>query len=133
MENKIKIVEKGYTLTVVSWENDADNYQTNTMVVQTEEEARKIAKLCKELFISCNNGYGGIGNTCDGEEDEAIETIDEYIENNPELGLTRDEIIEINYELCGSSEFYIHRVCQSIKITYSPEDIYIYLEEIIFD
>ena len=129
MENKIKVVEKGYTLTVVSWENDGDYYQTNTMTVQTEEEARKIAKLCNELFISCNNGEGGIGNTCDDEDEEANETIDNYIENNPELGLTRDEIIELDYELCGSSEYYIYRVCESVTVTYSPEDIY--LEKII--
>ena len=125
MINKIKVVEKGYTITVVSWENDGDYYQTNTMTVQTEEEARKIAKLCNELFISCNNGEGGIGNTCDDEDEEANETIDNYIENNPELGLTRDEIIELDYELCGSSECYIYRVCESVTVTYSPEDIYL--------
>jgi hypothetical protein len=125
MINKIKVVEKGYTITVVSWENDGDYYQTNTMTVQTEEEARKIAKLCNELFISCVNGEGGIGNTCDDEDEEANETIDNYIENNPELGLTRDEIIELDYELCGSSECYIYRVCESVTVTYSPEDIYL--------
>ena len=82
MSNKIKVINKGYTITVTSWENDGDYYQTNTMTVQTEEEARKIAKLCNELFISCNNGEGGIGNTCDDEDEEANETIDNYIENN---------------------------------------------------
>jgi hypothetical protein len=129
MINKIKVVEKGYTITVVSWENDGDYYQTNTMTVQTEEEARKIAKLCNELFISCTNGEGGIGNTCHDEDEEANETINDYIENNPELGLTRDEIIELDYKLCGSSEDYIYRVCESVTVTYSPEDIY--LEKII--
>lgn len=118
--DKIKTTEKGYTLTVVSWENDGDYYQTNTMTVQTEEEARKIAKLCNELF-----GDGGIGNTCDDEDEEADETINNYIENNPELGLTKDEIIELNRDLCGYSEYYIYRVCEMVTVTYSPEDIYV--------
>jgi hypothetical protein len=35
-----KIINKGYTLTVVSWENDADNYKTISKTVQTKEESK---------------------------------------------------------------------------------------------
>ena len=45
-----KIASKGYTIEVVSWENDGDFYQTQRMTVETESEARKIQKICKELF-----------------------------------------------------------------------------------
>ena len=137
--NKIKVVNKGYTLSVISWENDGDNYRTKSKTYDTKEKAVKIAKLCKELFVSCNNGNGGIGNINEDDEEEANETILEWLENNPtffenqenldEEGLIND-IMEINYNLMGGSEYYYSRVFQSASITYSPEDVY--LEEIKF-
>jgi hypothetical protein len=36
MKNKQNIVKKGYTLKVVSWENDGDYYQTNYKKVDTK-------------------------------------------------------------------------------------------------
>ena len=122
--NKELVIEKGYTLTVTSWENDGDNYRTESMTVETLEEARKIHKICTELFKS---DEGGVGNSMDGESEEAIE---EYIENNPELNLTEGEIRDLSYDLMGSSEYYDYRVCESVSVTYSPEDIY--LEKIEF-
>jgi hypothetical protein len=122
--NKELVIEKGYTLTVTSWENDGDNYRTESMTVETLEEARRIYRVCNELFKS---DEGGVGNSMDGESEEAIE---EYIENNPELNLTEEEIRDLSYDLMGSSEYYDYRVCESVSVTYSPEDIY--LEKIEF-
>ena len=61
--NKKLIVKKGYTLSVVSWENDADNYNTKTMTVETVEEAEAFYKLM-QLCKSKNNG-GLLGNSHD--------------------------------------------------------------------
>jgi len=122
--NKELIIQKGYTLTVTSWENDGDNYKTESINVNTIEKAKRIHKICTELFHSED---GGIGNSMGGECEEVIK---EYIENNPELNLTKDEIEELSYELMGGSEYYDHRVYESVIVTYSPEDIY--LEKIEF-
>ena len=122
-----KVINKGYTITVVSWENDGDNYNTKSKTVETKEEAAKINKICKELFVSCNNGEGGIGNSMDDEEKE---TLLNYIDNNPSMTLTEGYINNLAYELMGRSEYYDYRVCESVTITYSLEDVY--LEEITF-
>ncbi len=127
-KKRVKVINKGYTITVTSWENDGDYSKTKSKTVKTENEARDIVKICKELFVSCNNRNSpGIGNSADREADE---TIKEYIEDNPELNLTYDIIQELAWELMGSSEFYDFRVCERVRVTYSPDDIY--LEEITF-
>jgi hypothetical protein len=125
--NKELVIEKGYTLEVTSWENDGDYYNTESMTVETLEEARRIYRVCTELFKSCNKGEGGIGNSMSGECEDVIE---EYIKDNPELNLDEDTISNLAYELMGSSEYYDYRVCESVSVTYSPEDIY--LEKIEF-
>lgn len=122
-----KVINKGYTITVTSWENDADNYKTKQKTVDTLEEIKIIYKICNELLISGTNNDKGIGNSIDSEYDYRIE---EYIEDNPELNLTEEYIRELAYLLLGSSEFYDYRVFESCEVFYSPEDIY--CEEITF-
>jgi hypothetical protein len=117
----VKVANKGYTIEVVSWENDGDNYKTETMTVETESEARKIKKICSELFKSCNNGDGGIGNSMCGECEDVIE---DYIENNPEMELTTNYIKELASELLGYSEDYDYRVCERVLVTYLDQDVY---------
>lgn len=117
---QVKVASKGYTIEVESWENDGDNYKTQRMTVETLEEAQKIKKICKELFVSCNNDEGGIGNSMDGECDWVI---DQYIEENPEMELTREYIRKIS-ELLDNSEYYDYRVCESVVVTYLEEDVY---------
>lgn len=136
---KKKVINKGYTISVTSWENDGDNYRTESQTFDSKEEVAKMYKICAELFISCNNRKGGIGNTNEGDEEEANKTILEWLEKNPTFfdnqedadkeGLIND-IMEINYKLMGSSEYYYSRVFESASIIYSPEDVY--LEEIVF-
>jgi hypothetical protein len=63
-----KVISKGYTLEVTSWENDGDNYCTKMNTYNTKEEAIAVRRLCNIVFVSCNNGDGGIGNLNDGEE-----------------------------------------------------------------
>lgn len=133
------IIEKGYTITVTSWENDGDDYNTLSKTVNTKEEARKLYKIYTEL---CKSEV--IGNSMDG---ESTQTIINYVNNNKELFLdidwdiinSKDEDDAQDYlmdyfhellDLLGSSEYYDFRVCESCIVNYSPEDIY--LEKIIF-
>jgi hypothetical protein len=140
-----KVIEKGYTLKVVSWENDADNYRTKFKTVKTEEEAKKLYIICTELFKSGTNNSTCIGNSIG---DEYKDRIIKFINQHPNLfsDLNIEEINkdteEENYDtisdyfkdlahsLMGGSEYYDYRVCESVEVTYSLNDIY--LEEISF-
>lgn len=85
-----KIVNKGYTVEVKSWENDGDNYQTKSQTYDTKEEALAIKSLCLSVFKSHHNGDTGIGNMSDYEDPNPI--IVEYIVHNPEiLNFNNDE------------------------------------------
>ena len=75
-----KVINKGYTITVVSWENDGDNYKTKSITVETIEEARVIHKICKELFMLYD-----VGNSMNN---EAKPIIKEYLQYNPEIEMS---------------------------------------------
>ena len=132
--SKVKFVKKGYTFEIESSENDADNIRTEFYTVKTKERAKLILKICEELFCGSCNGEGGIGNLCEGDEDTASSRIYEWVENNPEIlpkGVdpkstdAYDYVMELNSNLLGYSEWYISRIADEIKVSYSPEDIYV--------
>ncbi len=134
---KKKIVSKGYTLSVTSWENDGDHYQTNDVVLQDKDEAIKLARIYTTLFKSCNNNDGGIGNSCD--IDDVMPNLEAYAENHPELfegvDIENEDVLHAVAEewagkAMGCSDFYFFRVCSKATITYSPIDVM--LEEIKF-
>lgn len=146
-----KVINKGYTLKVESWENDGDHDNTCFFTVDTREEAEAIYKMCTTLFKSKNSGIeGAIGNSSNDMSDAQYEMIKvhivKFMRENPVLikwfdysyddidKLSDDELANIcseyGNELMGSSEYFCYRVCESCEVTYSPEDIY--LEEIKF-
>lgn len=133
----IKVINKGYTLTVTSWENDGDNYNTLSKTVATKEEA-KVWYNMMEVCSSAN-----LGNECDEFDEDQKEAITEFMNSNHEALMSQEDWDEIEdyddletwfldfvNELLGVSEYYLCRVVESVVITYSPEDIY--LEEIKF-
>jgi hypothetical protein len=101
------------------------------MIFDTEDEAKKIAKLCKDIFCSGSNGEGGIGNFSEGEGEKARMIILDYLEENQVLenqnfmsdDAKYDNIMEYNRELLGYSEWYFARVFDSAKLFYSPETV----------
>lgn len=141
MKKMKKVISKGYTISVTSWENDGDNYKTESMTVESKDEAKAIIKMCKKLFHSDN---GGIGNMMEDEGDKVNEMILKFLEKNPEVKETiiscnpkvklNDNNIsnfimdKYNYNLMGGSEYYYSRVCEKTEVTYSDKDIF--LEEI---
>ena len=145
-----KVINKGYTLTVTSWENDADNYKTNSTTVDSKEKARVLYDLM-QLCVSKNNQPKGVirlGNTPEeGFDKNQIILLEQFFKENHILSQEsldnkdnmskddwRDYITTMFYEiedgLLGSSEYYACRVMDSCVVTYSPEDVY--LEEIKF-
>lgn len=80
-----KVISKGYTVSVTSWENDGDNYKTKSMVIESEDETKAVVEMCKTIFKSCNNGDGGIGNMCEGGEEGAKLIIVDFMIKHPIL------------------------------------------------
>jgi len=126
-----KVVSKGYTITVTSWENDGDNYNTLSLVEENKDKAKAIVEMCKTIFRSCNNGDGGIGNMSEDDESSAAEVIIPFMKRHPILydnkELTDKELVNLcmkyNRELMGYSEWYYSRVFESCVVTYSDSDI----------
>jgi hypothetical protein len=138
MQNKLKVVNKGYTITVTSWENDGDNYNTKSVTVDSLEEATalyNLSKLCESRYTTDEIKLGN-ANEFDNEQ---LNLIYDFIKNNPILleGYTESNVSDCNeslllevfydyhYDLFGSSEHYSSRVCEKVTVTYSPEDIYV--------
>lgn len=124
------LFKKGYTLEVVSWENDGDNYKTKYYTVDTKEKALGIKHMCDNLFQSDT----GVGNSFDDENPE--ETIKEYFEEHPflvnanNLDNLYDYTSDLAYELMGGSECYMFRVCEKCTILYSDKDIELEIIEV---
>ena len=130
-------IKKGYTIKVTSWENDADNYNTREITVDTKEEAEMYYNMM-QLFKSKNNKPEGViklGNVFEHGDfsENQQELILEFIEQNPSLlkeenvkDADKEEVIDwfmdIAFTLIGGGEFY-SRVMKSCVITYSDKDI----------
>lgn len=131
--------EKGYTVEVTSWENDADHYRTKTFKANSKEEALEIKDICETLFKSYHSADKGISNDCkDSLSNKDEEIILEFMEQCPELmkrfsegreKLTDEDIVDafcdLSWELMGGSEWYTFRVCEKCEIECVPEDIYV--------
>ena len=87
MKQKL-VVNKGYTITVVSWENDGDNHKTVSKTVTTYEKAEALYYLML-LCISKNNQPKGVirlGNTGDeGFNEQQIDLLYDFFKTSPIL------------------------------------------------
>ena len=137
----IKAINKGYTLTVTSWENDGDNYNTNSITVSKEEKAKAYWNMMKLCTPKNRSEDVKLGNTYGYFSEKQEKLIVKFLKANPILlegndieNADMDQLVswfmEISSELLGNSENYSCRVMESCVITYSPEDVYI--EEIKF-
>jgi hypothetical protein len=141
---KKKVIGEGYTITVESWENDGDNYNTLSITVDTAEKAKAYYDLMQLCRSQHNQSKGAIyfGNNQDFSTAQ-YSKLKEFFKDNTILlnelvqlrdlednDVVEDIFHEVTSPLLGSSEYYNCRVMASCDIVYSPEDIY--LEEIIF-
>lgn len=136
-----KIINKGYTITVVSWENDGDNYNTKSITVDSKDKAKAyydMMQLCKSENNQPKGGIG-LGNSSELSKKQ-IEAIIDFLKRNPillgdDIGTVEEEHLvdffsELTWDLLGGSEWYMFRVMESCIITYSNEDVF--LEEVKF-
>lgn len=131
----VKIGNKGYTITVVSWENDGDNYNTKSIIVDTIDKARDYYELM-QLCVSENNRPGmefRLGNTYDGFNKDQIQLIVDFFKSHPNIcgdNVFEDDdeyvdfFYELSYDLLGGSEYYVCRVMENCIVTFLEEDVY---------
>ena len=131
-----KIFNKGYTVEVVSWENDGDYYATNRKTYYTKEEAFAVKHMAETLWVSNSKSEQGIGNLTYHESEKYYSRVYKYFTDNPTLLILEggnvdecpDDIHDRTshfHELLGYSSDYHCRVCDSVKVYYSEEDIYV--------
>jgi tRNA A37 methylthiotransferase MiaB len=136
---KTLVQPAGYAITVTSWENDADNYNTKTCTVATKQEAQTLYSLAM-LLQSRNQQARCFGNMYEPNEYElqqfaqavaAIPGIKEYIHNvapdieDPECGADyMDVVTDTLYDLGLSSGEFFTRVAETVTVYYYAEPIY---------
>jgi hypothetical protein len=134
-------IKKGYRITVTSWENDADNYNTKSIEGLDENEIKFHVELAK-MHVSENqdrNAFGNIYDPSDLEREKHVEAltalgmrypgvINNWIVEEGEEVLVEDYSTLIHDSLgelgLRGSEFYT-RVTESFVVEYIPEDIHI--------
>lgn len=149
---KQKVISKGYTFTVTSWEKDADNYKTN--IVNVGESLQALEATYRLLNLCRSRNDGGIGNIYGSSGIIECEKIINFIKDPKNtlifgdisvenlIGMEGVEYDEEEYEnmlfevfldtakvFLGGSENFILRVAHSWSVTYSPEDVYCDLVE----
>lgn len=60
--NKFNTIQAGYRVTIISWENDGDAYDTNIIEGLSKERVEFIIELCKLFYSGSNNGGRTFGN-----------------------------------------------------------------------
>lgn len=120
-------IKAGYRITVVSWENDGDNYATIIRDGLTRAEAQLAVDLLGLL-----GRKGRFGNMCDSlpqhEEDRFMAAVEPLMQKNSDAA-PADWDIEVVRDLLntytGCSEYYFTRSVESIVVEEVPHDIYL--------
>lgn len=123
------VIKKGYRITVVSWENDGDNYRTITKDGYDECETKLIVDLMKLLESRC------FGNMYEPNTDKlyrfegALRVVFDkhgvdYTEGG-EFSVTDYAMDAYIGEFTGYGSEFFTRVVQSISVEYIPQDIVI--------
>lgn len=126
------IIPAGYRLTVTSWENDADAYNTLVAEGLSKERAQfliEAVELCRSNKLG--NMYEPTADKLSEFEQEALKLYqrfpNQYQGDNPEdikdSRIAADCLHEELYDLMGSSEHFYTRVTESWKIEYVPQSI----------
>jgi|SRR5579859_5972 len=121
-------IPKGYRLTVVSWENDGDNYNTKIKSGLTKEYALFFVDLCKA--VDHDSEIANLYEPSDEEVGDAHRVLRDVMikhrkadENEP-LDEVGDSAMEYLYDLGLCHGEFFTRVCESFKVELVPEDVH---------
>jgi hypothetical protein len=124
-------IKAGYRITVTSWENDADNYNTHTIDGLDEPTTKyhvELLRLIKGSHCNDKTVFGNLYEPRDSEveafEKAAIEVLAKHgkLEDDYE---PLDIAVDILYDYTGCSEGYLTRVAEYISVEYVPQEIVI--------
>lgn len=135
-------IKSGYTVSVTTWENDGDNYQTNDIVGLSKEDAKMFIDTLP-IFKSVNSKKKGLGNK-ELNINQYLGKFEDLINNNiitvsfaekyfgyinPNSDYDKDEqqdtIIEALSEILGYPVEYDYgfiRVFEKVQVLYFDED-----------
>lgn len=127
-------LKAGYTIKVISWENDGDNYNSKSAGGLTREQTQFYVDICNLMS-------GEFGNMYDPSESEIeslnlevkricelhLDTVHELFEDTRgmteiDLEMCGDIFLDVRYDFFGSSDYYT-RVLSELTVTYIPHDI----------
>ena len=131
MKNQHLILPKGYTLSVTSWENDGDYYNTKDYTVDNKELAKEILDFCN-LCRSGSNNQTTVGN---GYAQKRKNIIIKFFKTHPLIsehldvdinkdGFIMDAFYDLAFYLFGSPEYYDCRAFSDATVIYSPVDVF---------
>lgn len=130
--NKImNTIKSGYRITVTSWENDADNYNTTCVDgidLRTAEFHIDLLKLIKGSHCNDKTVFGNLYEPRDSEVEAFEEAIVKvFRKHNQEIvpGMSLDIAMDIIGDYTSYSDGYMTRVAESITVEYIPQDIQI--------
>lgn len=129
---KQTVIPAGYRLTVTSWENDADNYNTEVKEGLSLGACRLYVDLCK-LMGDDDAGVANMYDPDEGElaklEQELVKVARRHPEETPSLedGFTESDIADtmtdILYDLGLTGSDFHTRVCSDWKVEHILTDI----------
>ena len=124
-------IKAGYRITVTSWENDADNYKTETVDGLDESTVKYHVDLLKLIEGShCNDKtvFGNLYEPRDSEVEAFEKAATEVLQKHGKLEDRYEPLdiaVDIISEYTGYSDGYMTRVAESIVVEYVPQEIII--------
>lgn len=134
MTDTKKLYSKGFLVRVKTWENDADNYNTEEIQAETEEKARAIVELCK-LFARSDDYKNRLCNLYSPNKQERQRVYDalrQFHDSHPDFfdetpdnpDYITDWYIDYLYDLGVTSGEFFTRVVDKIEVLEFKEDIF---------
>lgn len=124
-------IKAGYRITVTSWENDADNYNTEIIDGLDESTTQYHVDLLKLLKGShCNDKtvFGNLYEPRDSEIAAFQNAVTKVLDKHGKLEVECEPLdiaMDIISEYTGYSDGYMTRVVESIMVEYVPQAIII--------
>jgi N-acetyl-anhydromuramyl-L-alanine amidase AmpD len=118
-------IKAGYRLEVVSWENDADNYNTKVIDGLDKETCQFYIDLVK--LTGKNAKFGNMYEPSDKEFKEftaaLVKVFQAHGKPTEDEDEVHDEAIDIIGDMLGNSEHYHTRVMDRYKVCYLPVEV----------
>jgi hypothetical protein len=116
-------IKAGYRLTVVSWENDGDNYKTISVDGLTEE----FVQFAVDVLGLLKGKFGNMYEPSTNEIEKFRKAVEVVLDNHPKMrdeeDWNFDNIQDLICEYTDPSEYYYTRVVEGMSVEYIPEEI----------